>query len=137
MELDKAAFADGLHGLLKVCAVKLRVLLRKLLDGKRHALFHRKTDVENVVGHLLVVLVGGVLQRGVDAQILRGFGSDLVLAEQCLERHVDHTNAVLPLKQRRDRTVKVQHPVDGDHRRADGGFHGEHHITLQLHELAD
>ena len=82
VELDKAAFADGLHGLLKVCAVKLRVLLRKLLDGKRHALFHRKTDVENVVGHLLVVLVGGVLQRGVDAQILRGFGSDLVLAEQ-------------------------------------------------------
>ena len=44
---------------------------------------------------------------------------DLVLAEQCLERHVDHTNVVLPLKQRRDRTVKVQHPVDGDHLRAD------------------
>lgn len=31
----------------------------------------------------------------------------------------------------------MQHPVDGDHRRADRGFHGEHHITLQLHELAD
>ena len=39
-------------------------------------------DVKNVVGHLLVVLISGVLQRGVDAQILRGFGSDLVLAEQ-------------------------------------------------------
>ena len=67
----------------------------------------------------------------------RSLTSILFLAEQCLERHVDHTNVVLPLKQRRDRTVKEQHPVDGDHRRVDRGFHGEHHITLQLHELAD
>lgn len=39
-------------------------------------------DVKNVVGHLLVVLISGVLQRGVDSQIFRGFRGDLVLAEQ-------------------------------------------------------
>ena len=39
-------------------------------------------DVKNVVGHLLVVLISGVLQRGVDAQIFRSVRGDLVLAEQ-------------------------------------------------------
>ena len=82
VELDKAALADSLHSFLKICSVELRVLLRQLLDGQRHTLLHRKADVKNVVGHLLVVLISGVLQRGVDAQIFRGLRGDLVLAEQ-------------------------------------------------------
>ena len=82
VELDEPALADGLHCLLKIGSVELRVLLRELLDGQRHALLHRKADVEDIVGHLLVVLVGGVFQRGVYAQIFRGVGGDLVFAEQ-------------------------------------------------------
>ena len=31
----------------------------------------------------------------------------------------------------------MQQEIDGDHSRADSGLHGEHHIALQLHELAD
>ncbi len=82
VELNKTALADGLHGLLKVFSVKLRVLCGQLFDGQRHALFHGQADVEYIIGHLLVILVCGVLQCGIDAKVFRGFGCDLVLAEK-------------------------------------------------------
>ena len=31
----------------------------------------------------------------------------------------------------------MQQAINGDHSRADRGLHGEHHIALQFHELAD
>ena len=82
VELDKTALADGLHGLLEISSVKLRVLRGQLLYREGHALFHRQADVKYVIRHLLVVLVRRVLQCGVDAEVFRRLRSDLVLAEK-------------------------------------------------------
>ena len=82
MELDQTALAERLQCLLQIGSVKLRVLLRELLDRERHALFHCQRDIEDIVRHLLVILHRRELQGGVDAQILRGIRRDLVLAEQ-------------------------------------------------------
>ena len=82
VELDEAALADGLHCLFEVCSVKLRVLLCKLLDGQGNALFHGQADIEDIVCHLLVILVCGVLECGIDTKVFGGFRRDLVLAEK-------------------------------------------------------
>ena len=82
VELDKAALADCLHCLFKVCSVKLGVLCGQLLDGQRHTLFHGQADIEYIVRHLLIVLVSGVFQCGIDAQVFRGIRGDLILSEQ-------------------------------------------------------
>ena len=82
MELDQTALADGLHRFFQIGSVKLRVLLCELLDRERHALFHRQSDIEDIIRHLLIVLHRRKLKGGVDAQILRSIRRDLVLAEQ-------------------------------------------------------
>ena len=82
VELNKAALADCLHCLFKVCSVKLRVLRGQLLDGQGNALFHGQADIEYIVRHLLIVLISGVFQCGIDAQVFRGIRGDLILSEQ-------------------------------------------------------
>ena len=82
MELDQTALADGLHRFFQIGSVKLRVLLRELLDRERHALFHGQRDIEDIVRHLFVILHRRELEGGVDAQILRGIRRDLVLSQQ-------------------------------------------------------
>jgi len=79
--LHQAAFADGLHDLQQAVPVKGGVFLGQLLNGLGNALFHGDGHVQNIVRHLLVVLYGGELQRGVDAPVLRGIRGELVLAD--------------------------------------------------------
>ncbi len=62
---------------------------------------------------------------------------DLILAQKCLESHIDHTDIILTPEQRRDRTVKVQHTIYGYHSCTNACFHGEHYIALQLNKLTD
>ncbi len=80
--LNQAALAERLQCLLQIGSVKLRVLLRELLDRERYTFFHRQGDIEDIVCHLLIVLHRRKLEGRVDAQILRGIRRDLVLAEQ-------------------------------------------------------
>ena len=57
----------------------------QLGDAGERQISHALEEIGSLgvhVGHLLVVLVGGVFQRGVYAQIFRGVEGDLVLAEQ-------------------------------------------------------
>ena len=82
MELDQTALADGLHRFFQIGSVKLRVLLRELLDRERHALFHGQRDIEDIVRHLFVILHRRELEGGVDAQILRRIRRDLILSQQ-------------------------------------------------------
>ena len=81
--LHQAALADGLQSLLQILPVELRVLFRDLLKGHGYAALHGQGDIQDIVGHLLVILDCSKLQRGIDAQILRRLRCNCLGTEFC------------------------------------------------------
>ena len=79
--LHKTALTDGLQSFFQVLSVKLRVLFRNLLKGQGDAAFHGQGDIQDIIRHFLVILGCGKLQRGIDAEILRGLWRDRLCPE--------------------------------------------------------